>query len=181
MIFLGPFLVSCALLVAAGVSKAIRPDSTARALALLLGSLGMRRASWAVRLLAACEAVLGVAGALFPQRIEAALVALSFATFGGFVIYARRRGGVLATCGCFSKPDTPPTRAHVAIDVGLAVCAAAVSTEGSPRTLWSHLAHQPLGGIPMLAACGLCAWLVFIVLVELPRLGEARRVLSERS
>lgn len=181
MSVLAPFLVSCALLVAAGSAKALRPRPTAMALSPLLGWLGVQRASWAVRVLATCEATLGVVGGLYPQRIPAAAIALSFAGFACFVIYARRRGGVLATCGCFSKPDTPPTRTHIALDLGLAACAVAVSAQGSSRTLWSYLAHQPLDGVPMLSACGLCAWLVFMVLVDLPRLGAAGRALGEGS
>lgn len=179
MIVLGPFLVSCALLAVAGSAKALRPRPTAMALSPLLRGLGVRRGIWGVRILATCEAALGVVGGLYPQRIPAAAVALSFAGFACFVAYARRRGGVLATCGCFSKPDTPPTRAHVALDLGLAACAGVVSAEGSSRTLWSYLAHQPLDGVPILAAIALCAWLVFIVLVDLPRLSDARRALGD--
>ena len=179
MIALGPFLVACLLLASAGMSKAVRPRPTAAAVAALFDGLSVQRASWAVRVLAVSEAALGIAGALSPERATAALIALSYAGFAGFVTFARRRGGVLATCGCFSKPDTPPTRAHIAIDIFLAACALTLGAQGSQGSLWSYLVHQPLSGVPMLAACGLCAWLVFVVLVELPRLAEARRILSE--
>ncbi|HUC37608.1 MAG TPA: MauE/DoxX family redox-associated membrane protein [Acidimicrobiales bacterium] len=178
MTLVGLYLVGCALLVVAGTSKAIRPQTTTKALALLLPRLGDPWAQPAVRGVAAAEAALGAAGALLPERVPAALVAASFAAFAAFVLYVRRHGGVLASCGCFSTPDTPPTRSHVVIDLGLAACAATVSADGSTQSLGAYLARQPLDGVPLVASCALCAWAVVLVLVDLPRLARRREALD---
>jgi Methylamine utilisation protein MauE len=177
----GPYLVACALLVVAGVTKAVRPANTARAIAPLAGGLGLRRTEWLVRGFAIVEAVIGVIAALLPQRVPAALVAASLIVFAAFVLYARRRGGVLATCGCFGTPDTPPTRTHVVVNLALAGCAATVSAAGSSSSLGSYLVRQPFSGAPLMVLCALCTWLVFLLLVDLPRLSQAAPSAAEKS
>ena len=96
----GP-LAACALLLAiAGVAKAYRPLPTVRALrsAALPGNVTL------VRLLGAGEAVLAVVALFVAGPLPAALIALSYAAFAGFVIYARARGGTVSSCGCFASP-----------------------------------------------------------------------------
>ena len=68
-----------------------------------------------MRLLALGEAALGLAAVLVGGRLTALLVAGSYAAFTAFVLLARARGGVLASCGCFGRADTPPTTTHVVV------------------------------------------------------------------
>ena len=125
MELIGLYLVAAGLLVVAGVAKAARPDDTARAMAALLpGPLPLRLLRWRVRAGALAEAALGVVAVVFPRPVTAALVALSYVCFFGVVAFARWRGGPLATCGCFGRPDTPPTALHLVIDLVLAAAAA---------------------------------------------------------
>ena len=49
------------------------------------------------------------------RPVPALLVAASYAAFTAFVLLARSRGGVLASCGCFGRADTPPTTTHVVV------------------------------------------------------------------
>jgi hypothetical protein len=172
MALIGLYLVACGLLVAAGVAKAARPGDTARA---LHNMTGLPALVVAVRLGAGAEALLGVGGLIYPSRAIAILVAGSYALFGGFVLYARAKGGFLATCGCFGSPDTPPTVSHVVVDVALAASAGGVAWAGLSGWLPSVLSHQYGSGVPLAAAAALCAWLIFLVLSPLARLGEVRR------
>jgi hypothetical protein len=175
---IGLYLIASGLLVAAGVGKAARPDDTARALAMLLPASpppGVLR--WVVRTGALAEGALGVVALVAPRPATAALVALSYVCFFGVVAYARWRGGALATCGCFGRPDTPPTVLHLVIDLALAAAAVAVAV-GAPRdgTLATQLARQPWAGIPLLFVSAVGLWLTALALSALAALAGARRL-----
>jgi hypothetical protein len=163
----------------AGVAKAARPDETARAMATLVpGPPPLRLMRWLVRAGAAGEAALGAVAIAFPRPTTAALVALSYAGFIGVVVYARLRGKPLATCGCFGRPDTPPTALHLVIDLALAAAAAAVAL-GAPRhgTLATLLAQQPWAELPLLFVSAAGLWLTALALSALTALVAARRLL----
>jgi hypothetical protein len=128
MELIGLFLIAAGLLCIAGVAKAVRPGDTALAMAALVpGRPPLRLLRWVVRAGALAEAALGVVALAFPRPATAALVALSYFAFFAVVAYARWRGGPLATCGCFGRPDTPPTALHLLIDLALAAAATAVA------------------------------------------------------
>ena len=113
----------------------------------------------------------------FPARPPRRLVALSYVCFFGVVAYARRRGGPLATCGCFGRPDTPPTALHLVIDLVLAAAAAAVAVGAPPHgTLVTQLAHQPWAGFPLLFVSAVGLWLTALALSALAALTAARRL-----
>jgi hypothetical protein len=178
MELIGLYLIASGLLVAAGAAKAAKPDDTARAMvALVPGTPSLRLVRWAVRVGALAEAALGLVALVFPRPATAALVALSYLCFFGVVAFARRRGGPLATCGCFGRPDTPPTGLHLVIDLALAVAALAVAT-GAPAqgTLGTLLAHQPGAGIPLLFVSAVGLWLTALALSALAALAGARRL-----
>lgn len=178
MELIGPYLIAAGLLVVAGVAKAARPDDTARAMsALLPGSQSLRLFRWIVRTGALAEAALGAVAVAFPRPSTAMLVALSYLCFFGVVAYARWRGGPLATCGCFGRPDTPPTVLHLVIDFALAAAAVAVAV-GSPHdgTLVTQLAHQPWTGVPLLFVSTVGLWLTALALSALAALTGARRL-----
>jgi hypothetical protein len=176
MELIGLYLVAAGLLVVAGVGKAVRPDDTARAMAALLPvPLPFRLRRGAVRAGALGEAALGVLAVAFPRPATAALVALSYVCFFAVVAVARRRGGPLGTCGCFGRPDTPPTALHLVIDLTLAAAALAVAA-GAPGhdTLGTLLAHQPGGGLPLLFVSAVGLWLTTLALSALAALTAAR-------
>ena len=180
MALIGLYLVAAALLVVAGVAKVFRPDDTARALGAALPVPGLRAASgplrWVVRAVAGVEAALGVVALVRPGPIPAALVAFSYLAFAGLLVVVRSRGGALASCGCFGRPDTPVTAAHVVIDVGLGVSAAVVAAGVPAGWLFTVLAAQPGGGVPLLLVSGLVAWLAVLVMDGLARLVAVRRL-----
>jgi hypothetical protein len=126
-----PYLAAGLLLVAAGVAKTLEPLSLVRA----LRAAGLRvraplLARW-VRALAATEALVGLVAVVYPGRLVATLVALSYLGFTAFVLRALRSGSPLASCGCFGKTDTPPTPGHAGVTALLAVAAGLVAVDPS--------------------------------------------------
>jgi hypothetical protein len=174
---IGPYLAACLLLAVAGVAKAARPTDTARAVAAVVPMpLAATRAL--VRAGALAEAVVGTVGLAHLSPVSAGLVALSYLGLAAFVTVVLARGGPLASCGCFGKPDTPATRIHVVVNMGLAVSAAVVATTINPGWLPALLAGQPWHGVPLVLLSLLCAWLAFLALSRLAELGAARRMLG---
>lgn len=175
---LGPYLAAAALLVVAGAAKARRPADTARALGALRHGVPLGPLAIAVPVAAAAEALLGAVALAVPHRPEATAVAASYAAFAAFVVVARRRGGVLATCGCFGTPDTPATRLHVVLDLLLAAAASVVAAEPPQGTTWTALAGSPLHGAVLLAGAGLLTALVLAAMTGLARLHATRGLLA---
>lgn len=175
MELIGPYLIACALLVVAGVGKALRPADTARALAgwVHVPQSGIRLV---IRVGSLVEASLGVTAILVPRAWSAWLVALSYAAFAIVVATARAKGGAIASCGCFGTPDTPATLLHVVVNVGLAVAAAAVALARPTGSILSILARQPLHGVPLVGVSALAAWLVYLALSGLASVQAARRL-----
>ncbi len=162
----GPLLAAAGLLVAAGAPKVLRPDSAVRA----LRSVQLRVPASAVRLGGAVEAAVGAAAVMTGARWAAALVAASYLAFAGFVALALRTGGVIASCGCFGRADTPPTRVHIAVNLLLAAGAAA-ATVVPPGALPMLLSGSPWGGVPLLGYAAGCAVLAYYAMAVLPTLG----------
>lgn len=165
----GPFAAAAILLAAAGVPKIRTPLPTVRA----LRSVALPASRSAVRLLGAAEVVVGAAAVVWGGPVLAALVAVQYAGFAGFIVLALRRGGAVASCGCFGARDTPPTITHLVVNVtavAVAVAAAALDVPGLAATL----ADGPWAGVPLLAATITCAWLAYIALTDLPAVTAAR-------
>jgi hypothetical protein len=135
-----------------------------------------------VRAGAVTEAVLGVIALALPRPATAAMVAFSYAAFAVVVGYAVARGGALASCGCFGRPDTPATLTHALIDLGLAGACVAVAL-GAPDagSVVTVLAHQPLAGVPLLFSSAVGVGLTYLAFSVLPALEGARRLVQRRS
>ena len=180
MALIGLYFIAAGLLVAAGTAKAVRPDDTARALPALIPGGPVPSQRWlrrAVRVGALAEAVLGLIALAAPRPLTAALVALSYASFAAVVAYARARGGMLATCGCFGRPDTPATRLHVVVNLALGGAAAAVAVDApGGGSVAGLLAHQPWAGAPLVFVSAVGLWLTFLALSALAALEGARRL-----
>jgi hypothetical protein len=161
----GPFAAFSLLLVAAAGPKIVRPQSTLRA----LSSLGLPGSPAAVRLLGVVEVAVGVGALVTGGRAFAALVAASYLAFAAYVALALVRGGALASCGCFGKPDTPPTRLHLIVNATAAAVAIAVAVNPSTAAL-AALGTQPLAGLPFLVFVGCCTWFTYLSLSALPAL-----------
>lgn len=161
----GPFAIAAALLVLAGVPKVLRPRDTVNA----LRAAGIPAPAVFVRVAAFAEVAIGVDALVNGNRPSAVLVALSYSVFTAFVVLALRRSTPLASCGCFGREDTPPSRLHVAVDAAAVAAAVAVAVDPGAG-LPDVVRDQPLAGVPflILLACG--TFLTYLTLSALPRL-----------
>lgn len=163
----GPVLVAAVLLALAAPGKVRRPDDTVRA----LRAVRLPASRTAVRALAAGELALAAAVLLVPSRPVLALLALTYLGFGGFVLAALRAGTPLASCGCFGRPDTPPTRAHLGVVLAAALAAAAAAVTGSASLV--DVLSSPWAGLPLLAVVAVGVALAWAVLAVLPQVHAA--------
>ena len=90
------------------------------------------------------------------------------------MLRARSVGGVLASCGCFGRSDTPPTAVHVVVTAACTVVAGAVAVRPLGR-LDDVLAAGPWAGAPLVLATAAVAVLSYLVLALLPALLTAPR------
>ena len=172
----GPYLASAVLLVVAGSGKLRDPLPLVRALRSVRLAAGVRT----VRVLATAEVLLGTAAVWAGSRLTALLVALSYLAFSALVVLARSVGGVLASCGCFGRADTPPTTLHVVVTAGFAAVAAAVAVRPL-GALPDVLAAGPAAGLPLLLAAGAVGTTAYLVLALLPALLAPLRVPTTRT
>ena len=153
-------LAAAGLLVLAGAPKVVDPGDLVRA----LRTSGLGLPSWGVRLFAAAEVVVGLAAIVSPGRVTVAAVALMHAIFTAFVLLALRRGGVVSSCGCFGRADTPPTRSHVAVTAGFTVAAVLVAIAPPTQPWWSLSGGLPLATVVAAVLIAFLAWQIIAVL-----------------
>lgn len=158
----GPFLAAAGLLVVAGVPKLGDPMPLVRA----LRGAGLPASRPLVRAFAAAEVVVGLWALLSPNRWSAALVGLGYLGFTAFVVRVLVRGGILGSCGCFGKPDTPATGTH-AVLTGLAALTAAAVAVAPPAHVWAHVDGELLTTVGLALLIGFLAWQVMAVLPTL--------------
>ena len=158
MVTEGLYAASAALLLLAGAQKVADPQPLVRALTSMRIALG---SSW-IRVGALGECLLGGAALGSGSRVVAGLVATSYAIFTVVVVLALRRGGVLASCGCFGKRDIPATGTHAALTAAFALVALGASAQ-APQVIWSDAA--------LVAASLAVAVGAYAVLAVLPLVG----------
>lgn len=155
-----PYAAAAVLLVFAGAPKVRDPGDLHRA----VRSVGMPVGREAVRAFALVEVVVGLAALAVPGPATAGLLAVLYAGFTAFVVVALRRGGVVSSCGCFGKADTPPTVAH-AVLTGAASLAGLAVAAVVPAAPWSGLTPAAAAGaVALVALVGFLAWQVMAVL-----------------
>jgi hypothetical protein len=163
----GPVLVAAVLLALTAPGKWRRPDDTVRA----LRAVRLPAGRVAVRALAVGEVVLATAVVLSPSRPVLGLLALAYLGFGAFVLRALRAGTPLASCGCFGRSDTPPTRGHLGVVLAAAVLAGGAAVTGSASL--ADVLASPWAGLPLLATVGVGVLLAWTVLAVLPQVHAA--------
>jgi hypothetical protein len=121
--------VAAAVLAYAGGAKVLDPTMTAGALRVM----GLPSSPGLVRVGAAAELALGVAAVVVGGAVLWGLVAASYVAFAVFVAVALASGRPVGSCGCVGRADTPPSLGHVAVDVALALAAAAYAIGAATR------------------------------------------------
>lgn len=164
----GPVLAAAVLLALAAPGKLRRPADTVRA----LRSLGLPGSAPLVRALGAGELVLAVAVWLAPSRPVLALLALAYASFAVFVAAALRRRTPLQSCGCFGRPDTPPTAVHLGVVTATALACAAAAVTGSAGLV--DVLGAGATGLALLLATAVVVGLAWAALAVLPQVAAAR-------
>jgi hypothetical protein len=132
-------------------------------------SAGLPATGALVRAFGAAEGVIAVAAWTVAGPIPATLVALSYAGFAGFVLYARATGGSISSCGCFGKADTPPTISHVVVNAAAVIIAGAAAAWPA-RSPLGELSQSPGAGVPLALLIAVVAALAYLALAEWPRL-----------
>lgn len=155
----GPFLAAAGLLVVAGVPKVLDPLPLVRA----LRAAGLPVGRHLVRGFAVVEVALGAWALLAPGRYAAGLVAAAYLAFTAFVGRVLTRGGVLGSCGCFGKPDTPATRTHLVLTALASLTALAVAVD-PPSAVWADVDGAMAATAGFAVVLGFLAWQVMAVL-----------------
>ncbi len=160
-----PYLAATVMLAAAGLAKLIRPGDTANAL--YGAGLPRRITVGSVRVVAGAEVVVAAAALVAPGAVTGSLVAAAYTGFALFVVLAIRRRWALSSCGCFGRPDTPPTVAHAVLNAGAAASAVwwAVAWQGrdGASRLGRLFFHEPWHGGPLLLLVAVLAGLAFLI------------------
>lgn len=155
-----PYAACAVLLLVAAAPKLRDPMPLARA----LRSAGLPAGRGLARAIAGVEvAVAGIALTVAGAPAAIAVCGL-YVGFSAFLIRALRRGGLVASCGCFGRPDTPATRAHLAVTLGGALVAAAVAA----RPAWGAPPTDPGGWAITVAGAALIAFVAWQVMDVLP-------------
>jgi hypothetical protein len=158
----GPYLAAAGLLVVAGAPKVVDPMNLVRAIRVA----GLPAGRPVVRVGALAEVVVGLWALIAPGRYAASLVAAAYLAFTVFVVRVLRRGGVVGSCGCFGKADTPATRMHAVLTGAAALVAAAVAVD-PPASAWSGTGATTWTTVALAALVGFLAWQVMAVLPTL--------------
>jgi hypothetical protein len=118
----GPLHLVALVLVVSGAQKVLRPEPAAQAMADagLPVPRGARRVAGIA--LGVIEAATGLAVFAAPHPAAALWLGAFYLALAGFVVLLRRRDAT-AGCGCFGAASTPPTTAHVVLNVVAALVA----------------------------------------------------------
>jgi hypothetical protein len=91
-----------------------------------------------------------------------------YAGFAGWIHLALRRDVPLASCGCLGKDDTPPTWAHLVMNLIASGVSVAAATEGPLMIL------DGIGAVAQVAVIAVGVFLAYIVLTDGARLVGVR-------
>ena len=155
----------CALLVTAGGHKILVPQGARDSLVLV----GITAPTIAVRALGAAEVALGVVAAVRPTVFTAALVALVYGAFGGFVVLLLvRNPGRSVDCGCFGGAEHGAGRLHVALN-GLACAVAAASAAVGAHGIGWLLGRAPLTAMSLLIGVLAASYAAYLAYTVVPQ------------
>lgn len=118
-------------LVVSGAQKVARPVPAAAAMVSAGARIPARLHTAAGTALGVGEAATGLAVFATPTSAAAAWLGLAYLALAGFVLILRRRDAS-AGCGCFGAASTPPTNAHLALDLVAAAVAFTSALTGVP-------------------------------------------------
>jgi len=150
------------LLIITGVAKIVSPHDVEKA----LGGLGLPRIPYAGAIIGVVEVTVGTAA--FFSSTALLIQGVLYLVFAVWVFVALRLDVPLASCGCLGRDDTPPSWAHLALNlIGAGVTvAAAVDGPGN----WT-LGLETIS-VALVVAVGV--FLAYVVLTDGARLAGVR-------
>jgi hypothetical protein len=156
----GLVFAAALLLVATALPKLRHPDAAAA----MLTTLRIPVVPGVVRLWALGELAVGASVFVVGGRVPTLLLAAGYLVFAALVAGAIRNGSV-ASCGCLGAVETPPSAAHLVVDVG-AVIAALAAAPTDPGAVHDVVASQPLAGFPFLVLVAVTAYLAYLFMAR---------------
>lgn len=151
------------LLIVTGSAKVNRPSDVEKALT----SLGLPRIRGVGVLLGLVEVIAGITALFFLRMLV--VQGLLYAGFAIWVLVALRSGAPLTSCGCLGRDDTPPTVAHLTLNVlGALVSFGAAAGDPLDLTLGT-------GGFATGAAILVGVFLAYVILTDAAALSGVRR------
>jgi len=157
------FFLAAGLLVLAGAAKILRPDPTAQALldAGLPGTLA------AARVVGTVEVTVGAWASLAPAAGGAIVLGglyLVFAGYLGFLLAARPDAG---SCGCAGSTAVPPSRLHLALNLGASATGFAYATTEAPGVgIW--IVRLGWAAVPVVFGLVVAGWLAVVAVTAAP-------------
>ena len=157
------FFLAAGLLVLAGAAKILRPDPTAQALldAGLPGTLA------AARVVGTVEVTVGAWASLAPAAGGAIVLGglyLVFAGYLGFLLAARPDAG---SCGCAGSTAVPPSRLHLALNLGASATGFAYATTEAPGVgIW--IVSLGWAAVPVVFGLVVAGWLAVVAVTAAP-------------
>jgi hypothetical protein len=151
------------LLIVTGLAKLARPHDVEKA----LSQLGLPRISGVGYLIGGAEVVVGAGALFFPQLLLAQ--ALLYAGFAVWVFWALRSEVPIASCGCLGRADTPPTVAHVVLNV-IAFSISSLAAFGAPLDISGGFAAVATGLAVLVGV-----YLSYVILTDAAMLAGVRK------
>lgn len=152
------------LLVITGIAKVNRPRDVEKALA----SLRLPRVRGAGLIIGVAEIVVGLTALFLPIMLMTQ--GLLYAGFAIWVFAALRSGAPLTSCGCLGRDDTPPTVAHITLNVIGALVSSFAAVAGQSLELTIGF-----GGVASVGAILVAVFLSYVVLTDAAVLSGVRR------
>lgn len=153
-----------ALLLISGGTKLVDPDPTTGA----MRAAGLPASRWVVTALGLWEICAGALAVGVGGRIGGLALFVTYASFAGFIAHALRNDLPIQSCGCFGRTDTPPSLAHVGVNLLAAGSGVWLAVVGG-GDLVSTLTSQPLGGVPYIGFVAVGVYALYLLLAELPK------------
>lgn len=158
----GPLYIVTGVFVVAGFAKTIRPSATATALAAIRVPSALRVA----RAMGVAEIIIGVAALATGHWFAWALIAVAYAGFTMFVLWALQAESNVGSCGCFGADDTPPTPGHAAFNAAATAIALLAATDPVRMADFGGSTYELIGLIVVVA---IGTTLAVLALTSLPR------------
>jgi len=150
------------LLIITGVAKIVSPHDVEKALA----GLGLPRIPYAGAIIGVVEVTVGTAA--FFSSTALLIQGVLYLVFAVWVFVALRLDVPLASCGCLGRDDTPPSWAHLALNLIGAGVTVAAAVDGPGNWTWG------LETISAALVVAVGVFLAYVVLTDGARLAGVR-------